>query len=163
MERLQQQSQFENELPPPSLSFKTNINENLKLNLKLNSHRDGADRNNGRIFKEMGKSQPSGRFQNVPVNPNSDRFNQRQLEMQNQRNFLSQNLIQPEQMQHPGAQINFTDDNLDGQAIKFNAVGYAERGEALAQASAIKANQEGNIIKVEEVEEGCTGHDSRRA
>ena len=64
LERLQQQSQFESELPPPSLSFKNNINENLKLNLKLNSHREGTDRNISRKLNDMGKSQSSGRFQN---------------------------------------------------------------------------------------------------
>jgi hypothetical protein len=36
------------------------------------------------------------------------------------------------------------------------------KGVMLAQASGIKSNQE-KITKVEEVEEGCTGHDSRRA
>ena len=32
----------------------------------------------------------------------------------------------------------------------------------LGQVNGVKTNQE-NITKVEEVEEGCTGHDSRRA
>ena len=64
LERLQQQSQIENELPQPNRGFRNNLNENLKLKLKLNSHREGTERNMNRKLNDIGKSPSSGRFQN---------------------------------------------------------------------------------------------------
>ena len=64
LERLQHQSSFDADMPPHGVVIKSGLNENMKLNLKLNSHREVNEKQLGGKLNDitLGKSQQSARF-----------------------------------------------------------------------------------------------------